>query len=83
MLFMRFFSVSYIFALIPTAAFAADPVDYRKDIKPVLHERCYACHGALAQKKKLRVDSGVENVEGRHCRARQAGRKRTDCPVNR
>ena len=38
---------------------AADPVDYRKDIRPVLQERCYACHGALAQKAKLRVDSGA------------------------
>src|SRR5579871_152218 len=43
----------------PTAIIAADPVDYRKDVKPVLQARCYACHGALAQKAKLRVDSGV------------------------
>ena len=34
---------------------------YRKDVKTVLQERCYACHGALAQKAKLRVDSG-ENL---------------------
>jgi hypothetical protein len=31
-------------------------VDYTKDIKPLLHERCYACHGALKQKSKLRLD---------------------------
>jgi mono/diheme cytochrome c family protein len=42
-----------------TPALAADPVDYRKDVKPLLQERCYACHGALAQKGKLRVDSGA------------------------
>ena len=44
---------------------AAEPVDYRKEIKPILQERCYACHGALAQKKKLRVDSGANLIQGR------------------
>ena len=57
---------------------AADPVDYRKDIKPVLQERCYACHGALAQKAKLRVDSGANLLKARRDRARQAGRERAD-----
>lgn len=32
-------------------------VDYLKDIKPLLKERCYACHGALKQKAGLRVDT--------------------------
>jgi mono/diheme cytochrome c family protein len=45
--------------LFPVALDAADPVDYRKDVRSVLQERCYACHGALAQKAKLRVDSGA------------------------
>ncbi len=52
---------SALFALVALAspARAADAVDYRKDVKPLLQERCYACHGALAQKGKLRVDSGA------------------------
>ena len=50
--------------LIPAATHAADPVDYRKDVRPVLQERCYACHGALAQKAKLRVDSGANLLRG-------------------
>lgn len=36
-------------------------VDYSKDIKPVLRERCYACHGALKQKAQLRLDT-VKNM---------------------
>ncbi len=50
-----------LFALVlfPAGVSAADAVDYRKDVKPVLQERCYACHGSLAQKSKLRVDSGA------------------------
>ncbi|MDF1861171.1 MAG: PSD1 and planctomycete cytochrome C domain-containing protein [Verrucomicrobiales bacterium] len=31
--------------------------DYERDIKPVLKERCYSCHGALKQKSDLRVDT--------------------------
>ncbi len=31
--------------------------DYEKDIKPLLKERCYACHGALKQKADLRLDT--------------------------
>jgi mono/diheme cytochrome c family protein len=39
-------------------AATANAADYARDIKPILRERCYACHGALAQKGKLRLDSG-------------------------
>jgi hypothetical protein len=37
-------------ALLPAA-------DYARDIKPLLQERCYACHGALKQKAGLRMDT--------------------------
>ena len=32
---------------------AAPPVDYQRDIKPLLKERCFACHGALQQQAGL------------------------------
>jgi hypothetical protein len=35
---------------------AADP-DYAKQIKPLLHEKCSACHGALKQEAGLRTDA--------------------------
>ncbi|MEN3943837.1 PSD1 and planctomycete cytochrome C domain-containing protein [Prosthecobacter sp. SYSU 5D2] len=35
----------------------AEDVDYLRDIKPLLQERCYACHGGLKQKAGLRVDT--------------------------
>jgi len=44
--------------LLPVPASAADSIDYRKHVRPVLQERCYACHGALKQYGKLRLDSG-------------------------
>jgi Protein of unknown function (DUF1553)/Protein of unknown function (DUF1549)/Planctomycete cytochrome C len=43
---------------------AADPVDYAKDVKPLLRERCYACHGALKQNAKLRLDNGAAIRKG-------------------
>lgn len=59
---MRLLILTFLFA-IPAAATAADPVDYRKDIRPILQERCYACHGSLAQKAKLRVDSAANMLK--------------------
>ncbi len=44
--------------------FAAEPVDYARDIKPILKERCYACHGALKQKAKLRLDTAAHALAG-------------------
>ncbi|VTU02006.1 colicin uptake protein : Protein containing planctomycete cytochrome C domain protein OS=Rhodopirellula baltica SWK14 GN=RBSWK_05713 PE=4 SV=1: PSCyt1: PSCyt2: PSD1 [Gemmataceae bacterium] len=58
---MRFLALLPLVALAPAAP-AAEPVDYRRDIKPLLQERCYACHGSLAQKGKLRVDSGANMI---------------------
>jgi hypothetical protein len=43
-----------------TVAFAADgPVEYNRDVKPILKSRCYSCHGVLKQKSGLRLDTGV------------------------
>jgi hypothetical protein len=49
------------FALAATPALAAD---YEKDIKPLLKERCYACHGALKQKGGLRLDTVAALKQG-------------------
>src|SRR4051812_46874470 len=45
--------------LVPSAAAAAaaDRVDYARDIKPLLVDKCYSCHGAWKQKAKLRVET--------------------------
>jgi hypothetical protein len=44
------------------AAFAE--VDYAKSVKPLLQERCYACHGALKQKGGLRLDTAALILKG-------------------
>ena len=35
----------------------AEPVNYLRDVKPLLAGHCYACHGALQQKGGLRLDT--------------------------
>jgi mono/diheme cytochrome c family protein len=41
----------------PAAAAADPPVDYLKDVKPLLAKNCFQCHGAKAHKGGLRVDT--------------------------
>lgn len=38
---------------------AADRVDYLRDIKPILSQKCFACHGALKQESGLRLDAAA------------------------
>lgn len=51
--------------LAATVASAQDAsVDYGRDIKPILRERCYACHGALKQESGLRLDTAASLLKG-------------------
>ena len=61
---VRFFSLMLlgIFAVLPacTVARAADePINYTRDIRPILSNSCYACHGPDADKREaeLRFDT--------------------------
>src|SRR5947209_8537284 len=54
----RFFLSTLLVALTNGAAPAEQP-DYLKQVKPLLAARCASCHGALAQKAKLRLDTAA------------------------
>ena len=43
---------------------AGDEGIYEKDVKPLLAERCGSCHGALAQKGNLRLDTAAASRQG-------------------
>lgn len=43
---------------------ANDHIGYSKQIKPLLRERCFACHGALKQEGSLRLDTRDSIVRG-------------------
>src|SRR5438093_13586527 len=40
-----------------SSALASDGVDYLRDVKPILSEHCYSCHGAQKQESGLRLDT--------------------------
>jgi len=54
---MRFLFSALVFPLALGAARGQERIDYLKDIKPLLREKCFACHGGLKQNAKLRVDT--------------------------
>lgn len=49
----------FIALAITAPAVRAEQVDYVRDVKPILKERCYACHGALKQESGLRLDTAA------------------------
>ncbi len=54
-------------ASFPARLAAGESVDYLRDVKPVLKARCFACHGSLKQKAKLRLDAvALIRKGGRH-----------------
>ncbi len=61
-----FFSVSSVLsvACLFNSSADAQTIDYLRDVKPMLAEKCFACHGALKQKGSLRVDSVAGMLEG-------------------
>src|SRR5262245_17458331 len=46
------------------AVHAAEPVDYLRDIKPLLARKCYNCHGGLRQRSGLRLDTAAFALTG-------------------
>lgn len=43
---------------------AALPVNYLRDIKPLLAKHCFSCHGARKQKGNLRLDTAAAALQG-------------------
>ena len=48
--------LAFVLGLAQNAA-AAPPVDYVREVKPILAARCTSCHGAIRQKAGLRLDT--------------------------
>jgi uncharacterized protein DUF1553/uncharacterized protein DUF1549/cytochrome c len=54
---------SLILLLVPCFV-RAEPIDYLRDVKPILAKHCYSCHGAAQQKGGLRADTAVSLLKG-------------------
>lgn len=50
--------------LIPASLQADEQVDYLKQIKPILKQRCVSCHGSLKQEGGLRLDTAALAIKG-------------------
>jgi mono/diheme cytochrome c family protein len=50
--------VSLVAALLAAPVWGADKIEYNRDIRPILAENCFACHGpdSASRKAKLRLD---------------------------
>ena len=51
-------------ALIPSLARAGGPVDYARDVKPILAKHCVSCHGPERPKAGLRLDTAASAIRG-------------------
>ena len=49
-------SSAFVLLLLPVVASAAD-IDFNRDVRPILSDRCFKCHGPATQKAKVRLDS--------------------------
>jgi hypothetical protein len=63
---MRPILLSLTIALVlgPASARADEPLDYGRDIRPILAKHCYECHGPDKQQAGLRLDSVAAAKEG-------------------
>ncbi|MGL6097606.1 MAG: DUF1549 domain-containing protein, partial [Fimbriiglobus sp.] len=54
-----------LFAFVSTRSDAADPIEFNRDIRPLLSDNCFACHGPdqSHRKAKLRLDVRADAVE--------------------
>src|SRR5262245_23078321 len=62
---MRLSLSTFLLAALPLAAADKAAVDYIRDVRPILANSCYACHGPdeKARKSKLRLDLRDEAVK--------------------
>ncbi len=61
---MKTFLTLWAVALFPAFVCAAPPVDYLRDVKPLLGKNCTRCHGPDKQQSELRLDTAAFMLKG-------------------
>ncbi|HUE72811.1 MAG TPA: c-type cytochrome domain-containing protein, partial [Pirellulaceae bacterium] len=49
--------------LLPVTLFAAEPVRFNRDIRPIMSDTCFKCHGPAQQEAGLRLDDRERAVK--------------------
>src|SRR5690349_16222620 len=62
--YFRIAILAVVSAIACQTAWSGEQVDYLKQIKPLIAERCLACHGALKQEGGLRLDTVALAIKG-------------------
>lgn len=57
-------TIATLWVLVGSVLLAAEPVDFARDVKPILQARCHRCHGPAKQKAGLRLDAAALVVSG-------------------
>ncbi len=65
----------------PTLVLAAEPVDFNRQVKPVLELNCVRCHGAELKKGGLRLDTEANALKGGEGGAALVAGKSKDSPL--
>lgn len=75
--------LSAVFSVVAIALPRLDdaPVDFAKDVKPILDSRCASCHGERKQKGKLRVDQWESIFEPAKKKPRVVAGKPDESPL--
>lgn len=58
------FLLASVAAVLRGNAAGAEPIDFIRDVQPILRERCYSCHGETKQKSGLRLDVKAAALKG-------------------
>jgi hypothetical protein len=61
---MRFLAIFTLCMLACSARAAEPPVDFAKDVLPILRQSCHECHGPQKQKGGLRLDTRANALKG-------------------
>jgi hypothetical protein len=61
---MKALLVSSLFLFLLARPLTAGPVEYLRDVKPILAQNCYACHGSEKQRAGLRLDTAAAVLHG-------------------
>src|SRR5437016_2866097 len=48
----------------PKAGPRTTPIDFIRDVRPILEARCYSCHGSKKQRGDLRLDQKTTALKG-------------------